>query len=312
MIAPGRRHHPRLYLFTVVRSFVFNSLRGQPASVQRDKSFTWARRETRTQAEWGFYPQPYAEFCCAPGKQISLFEPFGSGGDAEVVPHGQTERGSFTVAIACPVRVVESGEGSDSEDPFVRRATRVVMGSARRLVSAIERDDLDALDQVSEGEPVLTSNFCEALLRMQPPEERSSLILSCTWAPGLPLSGPEVIPGEVAFRREHFPLIERVFQKLQPAEEPTPDLFVGYVDSLNGEMGADGRMQGEVTLLLLHEESSLRARVDLSPEQYRTANEAHMAGGVVAVQGILHRGRRVHRLTEVTGFRRVEGGSSLG
>jgi hypothetical protein len=223
---------------------------------------------------------------------------------------GQTERGSFTVAIACPVRAVEAGEGSGSEDPFVRRATRVVMGSARRLVSAIESDDLEALDQVSEGEPALTSNFCEALLRMQPPEERSSLILSCTWAPGLPLLGPEAAPGEVAFRREHFPAIERVFQKLQPAEEPTPDLFVGYVDALNGEMGADGQVQGEVTLLLLHEESPLRARADLSPEQYRTANEAHMAGGVVAVQGILHRGRRVHRLAEVTGVRRVEGGAS--
>jgi hypothetical protein len=137
---------------------------------------------------------------------------------------GQTERGSFNVAIACPVRAVEAGEGSDSEEPFVRRATRVVMGSARRLVSAIESDDLDALDEVSEGEPALTSNFCEALLRMQPPEERSTLILSCTWAPGLPLSSPEVAPAEVAFRREHFPAIERVFQKLQPAEEPTPDL----------------------------------------------------------------------------------------
>lgn len=73
-------------------------------------------------------------------------------------------------------------------------------------------------------------------------------------------------------------------------------------------MGADGQVQGEVTLLLLHEESPLRARADLSPEQYRTANEAHMAGGVVAVQGILHRGRRVHRLTDVISVRRVEGG----
>lgn len=70
-------------------------------------------------------------------------------------------------------------------------------------------------------------------------------------------------------------------------------------------------MQGEVMLLLLHEDSPLRARADLSPEQYRTANEAHMAGGVVAVQGILHRGRRVHRLSDVTSVRRVEGGSVL-
>jgi hypothetical protein len=219
----------------------------------------------------------------------------------------QTERGSFTVAIACPVRAVESSEGPDSDDPFVRRATRVVMESAQRLASAIESEDLDSIDR---EKPILTSNFCEALLRMQPPQERSSLILSCTWAPGLPLSSRDAALGEVAFQREQFPAIERVFQRLQPAEEPSPDLFVGYVAALNGDMGPEGRVQGEVTLLLLHEDSPLRARVDLSPDQYRTANDAHMTGGVVAVRGILHRGRRVHRLTEVTSFQRVEGGVS--
>ena len=220
----------------------------------------------------------------------------------------QTERGSFTVAIACPVRAGESSEGANSEEPFVRRATRVVMESAQRLASAIESDDLDSVERDA---PVLTSNFCEALLRMQPPQERSSLILSCTWAPGLPLSSRDAALGEVAFQHEYFPMIERILQKLQPAAEPSPDLFVGYVAALNGEMGLEGRVQGEVTLLLLHEDSPLRARIDLSPDQYRTANDAHMTGGVVAIRGVLHRGRRVHRLTDVTSFRRVEGNESI-
>lgn len=97
---------------------------------------------------------------------------------------------------------------------------------------------------------------------------------------------------------------------LQPAEEPRPDLFVGYVDALNGEMAEDGRVRGEVTLLLLHEDTPIRARVDLSADQYRTANDAHMTGGVVAVRGILYRGRRVHHLGNVSSFQRVEGGPS--
>jgi hypothetical protein len=222
----------------------------------------------------------------------------------------QTERGSFTLAIACPVRAVEASAPGDSGEPFVRRTTRVVMGFAQRLVSAIEGDDLGSLVQGSSHEPVLSSNFCEALLRMQPPQDRSCLSLSCTWASGLPLPSDSMAPSAVTFRREHFPAIEALSRKLQPAEEPRPDLFVGYVDALNGEMGQDGRMQGEVTLLLLHEETPIRARVNLSPDQYEMANAAHMAGGVLAARGVLHRGRRIHRLSDVTSLQRVEGGPS--
>jgi hypothetical protein len=137
----------------------------------------------------------------------------------------QTEKGSFTVAIACPVRAVDSSEPAQPQEPFVRQATRLVMRSAQRLVAAIESDDLALIDGGSEREPALTSNFCEALLRMQPRQERSCLTFACTWAPGLP--PPSVVPREVTFRQEHFPAIETIYRRLQPAEEPRPDLFVG-------------------------------------------------------------------------------------
>jgi hypothetical protein len=216
---------------------------------------------------------------------------------------GQTERGSFTVAISCPLHAVESGD--EATTPFARQATLVLMGSAERIVGAIENDAVDSLYQESGPQPVLSSNFCEALLLMQPQQERASLSLSCSWARGLQNSQPSVAPRSVTFRPEHFPLIEQIYQRLQPAEEPMPDLFVGYVATLNGAMGEDGRMQGEVTLLILREESPLRVRADLGPDDYATAAQAHMAGEVVAVRGALHRGRRVHRLTGIESFRRV-------
>jgi hypothetical protein len=220
---------------------------------------------------------------------------------------GQTERGSFTVTVSCPIQAVE-GEAEDSEGaPFVRKATQVLMSSAQRLLSSIDDGDLAAVEQAPEGEAAVTSNFCEALLNMQPPQERSCLAISCAWAPSLPMPSSR-IPGEVHFRQEHFPALEKIYRRLQPAEEPRPDLFAGYVDTLNGEMGAEGRIQGEVTLLLLHEEAPVRARVDLSADDYKVANEAHMAGGVVAVRGILHRGRRAHRLTDVSDFQRIQTG----
>jgi hypothetical protein len=216
---------------------------------------------------------------------------------------GQTERGSFTVAISCPVHAVESGE--EAAPPFVRRTTSVLMSSAERLAGAIEMDAVESLYQETGHGPVLSSNFCEALLLMQPQQERASLSLSCSWARGLPVSRPQAASQAVTFRQEHFPLIEQIFQRLQPSEEPTPDLFVGYVATLNGEMGEDGRMRGEVTLLILRDESPLKVRADLGPDDYATAAQVHMAGEVGAIRGVLNRGRRVHRFTEVSSFRRV-------
>src|SRR5436309_9064065 len=133
---------------------------------------------------------------------------------------GQTERGSFTVAISCPLHAVEPAEPTlDLEAPFVRRATRLLMGSAVRIVSAIEKDAVDDLYASSLQQPPLSANFCDALLQMQPPQERGCLTLSCTWASALPMTGSVSMPRAVTFRREHFTVVEQIYQRLRPAEE---------------------------------------------------------------------------------------------
>lgn len=223
---------------------------------------------------------------------------------------GQTERGSFTVAIVCPLYSVAAGESSSGDaGPFPRRVTRLLIKSAARIVRSIESDAVSSLFDSSESdeEPVVSSNLCDALLRMRPPQERSSLMVSCAWTPSVPLRAQDSIPREVTFRQEHFPVLETIYQRLKPAEEPKSDLFVGYVDAMKGEPGDDSRVQGEVTLQLLREGAPLYARVDLGADEYRVANEAHMTGGMVAVRGILHRGRRVHRITDIESFHRIEG-----
>jgi hypothetical protein len=217
---------------------------------------------------------------------------------------GQTERGSFAVTIACPVDSVDAPVSPQAPVPFARETTQLLMRSAERILTGILRDDEESiLDPTSPG-PTISSNFCQALLQMQPPQEQSSLTISCTWAPVLLPSGPEAMRS-VTFRKEHFPVIERIGKRLQPAGEPEHDLFIGYVDALNGSMGDNGEMQGEVTLLLLYAGETLRAKIDLDSQDYRTANEAHMSGGAVSVRGSLHLGRRIHRLRDVTGFSRV-------
>jgi len=223
----------------------------------------------------------------------------------EACRFGQTERGSFAVAISCPIAAVDAPLSTQDSVPFVRETTQLLMSSAERILNAILRDDEESIFDPKSAGPTISSNFCQALLQMQPPQEQSSLTISCTWASALPPAVSGNTPPFVTFRKEHFPVIERIGKRLQPAGEPEHDLFVGYVDALNGFMGDAGEMQGEVTLLVLYEGETVRAKVDLGPQDYRMANEAHMTGGAVSVRGSLHLGRRIHRLRDINGFSRV-------
>jgi hypothetical protein len=219
---------------------------------------------------------------------------------------GQTERGSFTVAITCPLHAVELyGSLFDREQPFTRRATSLLMRSAVRLVKAIEADEVGTVLDEQAGEPMLSANLCDALLHMQPAHERSSLALSATWASTLPPDPAAEPPRQVRLRHEYFPIIEEVYRTLRAASEPREALFVGMVDTLNGNVGDGGRVRGEVVVSLLHDEEAMKARLELDADDYETALEAHRAGDAVKLTGVLHRGRRLHRITAVRGFARI-------
>ncbi len=216
---------------------------------------------------------------------------------------GQTERRSFGVAIACPLRAVEQQQGLlPGNEPFTRRVTRMLMTSVGRLVSAIEDDSVPQVYDLTSDQPVLSANLCDSLLQMQPPEDRSSLVISASWASTLPLADVGKCPAQISIKHEYFPIIEDVFKKLRPAAMPQASLFVGTVETLNGEPGNDGRMQGETTLSVLYEDDLVPARVDLDADDYQKAIDAHRVAGFVKFQGVLHLGHRVHRITDVSGF----------
>lgn len=220
---------------------------------------------------------------------------------------GQTERGSFTAAIVCPLRAVEQEQsGSAGSEPFARRATGLLMDSANRLVRAIEADQVESVYEAHGDEPVISANLCDAILLMQPPEDRSSLVLSASWASILPPPADKKHASTVKFQHDYFPIVEDIYAKLRPSKEPTASLFVGQVDTLNGSAGDDGRMQGETTLSIMHEQEVVKTRADLQPDDYQTAIEAHRVAGPVKFKGVLHLGRRIHRITSVAEFEKMD------
>ena len=129
------------------------------------------------------------------------------------------------------------------------------------------------------------------------------LSLSATWSRSLAPPVGSVPPSVVLLRGEYFPAIERLANDLRPAREPQLSHFVGLVHSLLGDPDEQGRVRGEVQLLLLNQEELMRARATLDADEYHTAWEAHGVAGYVSLNGKLVRGERVHRLVEVSNFK---------
>lgn len=216
----------------------------------------------------------------------------------------QTEPGSFTIVVACPLDAVDRPTGPDDPTPFARRVVGGLMRSLQWIDGA-------AAAPTSRGPGELpasvSANLCEGLLDMQPEDERASLSVEIAWDASLaPPAGVEtgVAP---ALRREHFVFLGELARTLRPhdGDEGTVPL-VGHVDRLDGAPDESGRVCGEVVLSLLIDDAVLRARADLGPDDYVRAIEAHRWNRLVRLSGVVRRGRKVHRVDDVSGFALVD------
>lgn len=220
-----------------------------------------------------------------------------------------TEHGSFVLKVSCAFDALEGGFFDAQNTPFSRLTMLTVDHSLRELVGAIEADDLDGYveDTKNNNVPLVSSNFCEALTRLQDEVLRNSLELSVAWSPVSPVQ-QVARPDPIRIQREYFPRIEEVGLALRNTGEAVEDAFIGTVEQLNGDMDDGGRRAGPVMLaLLLPEGEVVRANVNLTADQYAIADKAHMTeGAYVIIIGRLHQGRQPRRLTEVSDFEMVE------
>lgn len=212
---------------------------------------------------------------------------------------GQTEQGSFVATVECEIDV-DDASPAESVEPFGRKATALLVRSVALVVDAIRADDIDPITKPANGAVTASANLCEALVEMLPSPDDASLRIGCSWSPVLP--PPRDVPPLVRVERQYRSAIEQVARVLRPGASLAPDLYIGKVDALLGEPGPDGQIEGEVVLAVQVEDEILRVRLDLGPEDYQKAGEAHLRGLFVSVRGILRRGARAHRLDEPTEF----------
>jgi hypothetical protein len=238
-------------------------------------------------------------------KSPKRYHPRMSLGEADVFVRrcqlGPTEAGSFVLVVESPLDV--GPQRTLTSDPFGRRAVEYLFRSVAALAECIRYDRVERLFDAKQDPsmPVLSANLCEAMADMLPPEGTADLRLQSTWSPLLP--APRNVPSAVTLDRTMYATIEDLARQLRPSEGPKRDRYIGLVAELAGVANPEGNIEGDVVLAVhVSEDEIIRVRVMLSAPDYQKAWQAHMQGRYVSVWGILHRGQRMHSLTEPSEF----------
>jgi hypothetical protein len=226
---------------------------------------------------------------------------------------GQTEQGSFVTTFICPLNALPKEElpVSAPSDPspkfFTREVTQTLMFSLQQIVEAVKADQAALLLDPQRCNVFISANLCEALVELQPVAEETIVSVYPTWS--RTIAPPPNAPGKVRFSKEYFPIIEDVARQLRPdpglREAP---YIIGWVDALDGKPGPDNRLQGLVTLEIPLEgmEKFIKARLDLTADDYEKAIKAHMARDMVRLAGVLHRGPRVSVIRNYREFENID------
>jgi hypothetical protein len=225
----------------------------------------------------------------------------------QVCKMGQTEIGSYVVKVVCPLTEMEEPPILQNEEPFARATTVGLLHGCQKIVQSIEQDQVDKMLEDDEKNPAVTSNLCDALLRMHAARDNADLAIDISWAAMPKLKIPSVVP-VASFKPEYFRIVEDIRRQLRPQKEQEEQaLLFGTVETLNGDVGEDGRRSGEVVFaLLLPDEEVVRARGNLNADDYETAVNAHEKGrGYISFDGVLKPGVRVGRVDEITGFKEL-------
>jgi len=210
---------------------------------------------------------------------------------------GQTARGSYLTRLLVPVAPALGV--LPFEEPLGRKTTRLLstaLQEASRILSSGRYERL--LEHAAQG---LSANFLRALADLKPPGERSFLDFDIHWASSRPL--PPAIQGRVRLQEGVFAALTAAAATLS---ERSPSLgyeIEGYVALLaRTAEKADQPGQVQIATTLDDRPGTVMVRVELAPEDYRAALNAHAAAQRVKVLGTLRREGRSWILLQPTGF----------
>ena len=85
-------------------------------------------------------------------------------------------------------------------------------------------------------------------------------------------------------------------------------LQIGIDDpAVAGALAAKVGLSGHAAMALTGEPDAVKARANLSPEQYAMAVRAHMRGRPISIRGVLVRGPRLSSVVDIGAFEEILG-----
>lgn len=200
-----------------------------------------------------------------------------------------TEAGSFVLVIETPIEVEGAAES------FGREVSITLMRSLEHIAMSLRDATPDRIVNPLAEDPQVSSNLCEAILRMAPQSEIADLRFQVTWS--ALRAAPFDVPQVVSVDRSMYEPLERAAAQLRPSTTALSRDYVGFVKELKGDVGMSGQLEGEVVFLLLLEDTTVvRARALLDSSQYQIALVAHAHAATIQVEAELHRVRRGYEL----------------
>ncbi len=217
----------------------------------------------------------------------------------KTVKLGQTEIGSYILTIVFPVTPdLLDGQEIEAALPFERKVTKSLASGLNSLEGAVRsqvaRPSLDPFLQAIEYG--VSANLCEALSNIGERTEGSTVDTQMTWARNRPT--PEVNT-KARFLGGDFSYLRSAAGRLKEQDWDDVILISGPVTRIESEKVLFG---GEVFIYASVAESPRRVKVTLNQDQYRQANEAHLAGQNIEIGGRIQKSGRYLTIESPTSF----------
>jgi hypothetical protein len=217
----------------------------------------------------------------------------------KTVKLGQTEIGSYILTIIFPVSPdLLYLEECESALPFERKVTRSLATGLNSLESAVR-------SQVAKPslEPFLASinlgvsaNLCEALSNIGDGTVGTVVDTQITWARNRNI--PDLTT-KARFQDGDFSYLRSAATHLKEQTWDDNLIITGPVTRIES---VEVVMGGEVFIYALVGESLRRVKVTLNNDQYKQANEAHLAGQNIEIEGVLKKAGRYLTIDNPTSF----------
>jgi len=209
---------------------------------------------------------------------------------------GQTEKGSFVASVICPfVNQAQDDKAQqlsifnhteEFANSFTRKVTMRLMHTLATVKSAIDNGEENRIIDL-EGENMISGNFLESILDLNPTKENSEIEILTSWS--VFANRENIAPRSIKLSNDYIPVLENMVSRIKPADEGISDVFIGRISNTKANPDIKSRTEGEIVLnfILGEEEKVSKAKIILDKENYNAACEAHKNGQTVRVSGKL-------------------------